>query len=394
MKIITLLLSCLLISYTLSSNDIKCNKYEYLDENNKCILYDYIANNDYHQKFILSSLTQSSNNYITSSNKPLIGPITSKDDSNIYFISLLSSIDFSLSDYSYSISHLSNKKGYVFSLIPDISNNTYNETNQQTIVNNIKKFRNIGSYLEEISIIPKYNDLYLLNQPGVMLKYTQGDICEENPEKHYETYIFIYCDNQNYIGTSRFKSKKNCSYIFEYTFRNGCPLCLKSNSQQVSEGCIYGKKRVHYIEGENCIIGNQGIEAKTILANLLKFNEDDTVYSYHKERFKSNNTHSIVPPEIIENDTNIYITDKIEEVECDLYSESINKIKNNAFIAFVIVVGVFSYMLLAFCLILLFMKYRKVNKEYTQLKQDNDMVDSVPSNLPTMIEIETINSEN
>ena len=40
------------------------------------------------------------------------------------------------------------------------------------------------------------------------------------------------------------------------------------------------------------------------------------------------------------------------------------------------------------------MKYRKVNKEYSQLRQDNDMIDAVPSNLPTMIEIETIHNEN
>ena len=394
MKYITLLLLFFLFPYILSSNELQCNKYEYLSESNKCILYDYLVNNDYHQKYLLYSLTQSSNNYISSSQKPLIGPIVTKDDPNIYFISLLSSIEFSLSDYSYSIDQLSKKEGYVFSLIPDISNTTYNEKNNQTIINNIKKLRNIGSYLEEIKIIPKYKDLLLFNQPGVMIKYTKGDTCEENPSKNYETYIFIYCDTQNYVGSARLKSKKECAYIFEYTFRNACPLCIKSNSQVVSEGCIYGKKRVHYIEGENCIISNQGLETKDISANILKFNEDDIVYSYHKERFNSNENHSTIPPEIVENATNIYITDKIEEVQCDLYSESINKIKNNSLIAFIILIGVFSYILLAFCLIMLFMKYRKVNKEYSQLRQDNDMIDAVPSNLPTMIEIETIHNEN
>ena len=124
MKYITLLLLFFLFPYILSSNELQCNKYEYLSESNKCILYDYLVNNDYHQKYLLYLLTQSSNNYISFSQKPLIGPIVTKNDPNIYFISLLSSIEFSLSDYSYSIDQLSKKEGYVFSLIPDISNTT------------------------------------------------------------------------------------------------------------------------------------------------------------------------------------------------------------------------------------------------------------------------------
>lgn len=374
---------------------IKCPDYFYLNNlTNKCHLTEYIQNNDYHQKYSLFYIQKSFYNLISSSKYPLIGPIPGKKQSDFFFISLFDSFDFYLSDYSYVISKEATKTGYIFSLSHYSSNEEKNNNTNDTIIHNIKTYKNIGSKIESIKIIPQYKTLYKADQSGIMIKYSQGDICEEDPSQYYQTYLFLYCNNQLYYGLPTFKIKKNCTYIFEYSLRNACPICIRSSTENVSEGCINGIKRVHYIENDNCIITNKerdSINDNIIKGGLVKFNEDDVISKYNQERFSvSEDVFETDIPLTSKTKDNDFISNNIEEIQCDIYTEGIKKIKNNFWIFIFVSFIVLSYIGLLIFLVKLFRKYTQVSKDYSRLKQEGEN-EAHPNNTIFPITSELVN---
>lgn len=355
----------------------KCPEYFYLNNlTKKCHLNEYIQNNDYHQKYSLFYIEKSFNNLINSSKYPLIGPIPGKNQSDFFFISLFDSFDFSLSDYSYVISKDASKKGYIFRLSHFSSNEERDNSTNDTIIHNIKFFKNIGSKIEAIKIIPQYKKLYKVDQYGIMIKYTEGDICEEDPTQYYQTYLFLYCNNQLYFGFPTYKLQKKCTYIFEYSLRNACPICIRSSTENVSEGCINGIKRVHYIEKENCIITKKErdiINDNIIHGDLVNFHEEEAILIYNQERFSvSDENFEIDIPIMNKTNENDFITNNIEEIKCDIYSEGIKKIKNNFWTVLLVSFVILSYIGLLVFLVALFRKYSQVSKDYSRLKQEGE----------------------
>jgi hypothetical protein len=92
----------------------------------------------------------------------------------------------------------------------------------------------LGSKIEKIVLIPGEPFLHSVN-PGIVIKYSTGDICIDNPNLRYSTYIFLTCDKSGIYYPPKFigKINNNCTFFFEWETRNGCPSCLKKNLNPV-----------------------------------------------------------------------------------------------------------------------------------------------------------------
>ena len=172
------------------------------------------------------------------------GPLTSKMESN-----------YSFYIYNYLGYQIENNdfKGYIY---------------KQNFDDN--KIISVGSIIEFIKIINSENNL------GLIIKYSNGDKCENN--RNYSSIFFLKCRNTKYyIDLPKMINYSNCTYYFEMYSRAGCPICLDSQIWKEESKCYNKKKRIYNFEEEDsCIISNREIPKEFETNNFdLILNETD-----------------------------------------------------------------------------------------------------------------------
>lgn len=239
-----------------------------------------------------------------------IGPIKNSQISNqeIFFISINKP---SMSDFKdFDIDIIDNKSnivkpGYVFDLrtkdikekeINDTKDNANNDKDNDNIEikRNKKQLINLGALIKEVKIIANlkqeqlkqtlntylsefnadintssnkdFSDintdktvtknklLDFFSNFGLLIKYSNGDICEENNSKYYETYLFIYCIKNTLINEPIFVGKKECVYYFELYSYHACPNCLLYEMNPLKNTCYAGHRYLYFQETLTCSI--------------------------------------------------------------------------------------------------------------------------------------------
>jgi hypothetical protein len=172
-----------------------------------------------------------------------IGPIFSQNESdeeeeenNIFYLSLNNKDKLEVKDFTYAKENNICSSGHAFALF-EFKNCTQSEledSKDYEFTSHTKILKNLGSKIDKITLIPAAPFLNSVN-PGISIKYSNGDICLSNPNLRYSSYIFLTCDKSGiyyppkYIG----KLNHNCTFVFEWETRSGCPSCLRKNLNPV-----------------------------------------------------------------------------------------------------------------------------------------------------------------
>lgn len=227
------------------TEEVKCTDFTYLNpKTNKCEVLDVLQNSKYGLRFITAGLKNSNellcdsnSNEICYNNHKFIGPIHDIVKNDIFFMSFDKSDKISVDDFSYVRNKSFNEFGYIFGLFEH-----HNKTHLQRdlILNeNFKIIKNLGSKISKIILSsgsPAIENTY----PGFLIKYSDGDQCLSNPEISYTSYIFVICNKNANYNTPKLISKlnNNCTFIFEWENKFGCPSCLKENIESVKVNII------------------------------------------------------------------------------------------------------------------------------------------------------------
>lgn len=200
-----------------------------------CILLDIMQNKNSSLRFIINDLYETEQKIICDSGDSLcydsfLGPISS--NSELYFLSFREKSTANFSDFSYEIKNTDSAKGFVFSLKKDNTNSS-----KKTLLNMGKVF----SYIK-----------LFRNRKGLAIKYTEGDVCQEDPSQRYSTILIIKCykefDSIYSVETPKLltKTNNNCTNVLQWRSRHACPSCLKTEALSVAVN-IYKLKINFYL---------------------------------------------------------------------------------------------------------------------------------------------------
>jgi hypothetical protein len=229
------------------SNITSCPLFTFIDNENSCELSDIITYTNSSLKFLLSGLKNKNTLCETDMYSPeiceglnkFIGPIhNNKISEDIFFISIFEVSKINLTDFSYIFDSALFKEGFIYGL-KTIKNKqnllmenkiNFNKSSQFSLVENIKILKNLGSKINQVIINPGRPYLER-SEPGIIINYSNGDICDEDTAKRYHSYLFITCDKSNNFHDLHPKLiyQSNCINIFEWETRYGCPLCLEKD---------------------------------------------------------------------------------------------------------------------------------------------------------------------
>ena len=357
-------------SYYKTSNDHyeKCKECPILtkpnDKRTHCIPQNVITNYPLKQKFILSNYEKYQNDLCKFTNNlcsnSFYGPI--KESTNImlknqtqpylYFISILQPALFSNNDFTYKYKTNINES-YIYVLEND------KDSNDKT-----KILTSLGKEIDYIKMILTHN------KKGVVIKYINGDKCNENPSQNYETIIFLNCTKeQNELmnfHSPKFIFKKQCTFYFEWSSKMGCPLCKLSQVEMFKLSCRNFKRDIYYSESDSCIIDS----TKNLDTNILKeeqivdvfehvlINDVDNISSVYNINLNDIDK----TPQL--NDSDYYIEyKKISEV-CYLYDDFDKEI-------LIIVISIpIIYLLILILCIYFWCKYKRLNNDYQRLIEE------------------------
>lgn len=163
--------------------------------------------------------------------------IDDNEDNDIFYLSLNNKDKLVVKDFTYAIENGICSSGHIFALFEfkNCTDPELHNSNDYQFTSHTKILKNIGSQIDKIILIPGAPYFNNLN-PGLAIKYSNGDVCMSNPNLRYSSYIFITCDKSGiyyppkYIG----KLDNNCTYVFEWESLNGCPSCLRKNLEPVA----------------------------------------------------------------------------------------------------------------------------------------------------------------
>ena len=348
-----------LIFYNNSQKPNSCNKYM-INENNNCKINVDLINSNYSIKFSLYFM-----------NKSLVQPIQIKDNNSIYFISTFNLINFNINDYTYFYNNKTQSLyGSIFALKSNNTSKIINENN--ILVYNSKEYWNIGKEISDIYIMPKYiSEIEVIKNTinkGIILIYKNGDICN-NKGTRFRTYIFLYCkskDNINYENKFLYYDISSCSYYFEMYSESACPICLKSETNIIQEGCIKGNRKIRYKPKGACLIIND-LKNIAIETELISLTENQYIKKYLENKYETENL-------TIEKTNNIkdsIISSEIQIEKCNTYLDQILHPEQKTLKLIAILIGGVIYFLFIVLVIILFIKYKKTHKTYEQLKNES-----------------------
>jgi hypothetical protein len=157
-----------------------------------------------------------------------IGPI--KGTNGLFFMSLFERDMINITDFTIINEDDDLTKGHIFALmnLEDGMTGKLIKTNKgKNLKNNIKIMKNFGSSIERVYISR------VLGNEGLVVNYTNGDICLSDHSQRYSTVLFIICDKgvshktPKYLGTL---NNNNCTHVFELLSQHGCPSCVKNET--------------------------------------------------------------------------------------------------------------------------------------------------------------------
>jgi len=216
----------------------------------RCVLYDFIHNKSFLLRFLIHDLKNIYHHNCKATNHKnckhkFIGPIFSQNDSvdeedekenDIFYLSLNTKDKLEVKDFTYAKENDICSSGHAFGLFEfkNFIATDSKDSKHFEFTSHTKILKNLGSKIEKIIIIPGEPFLHTVN-PGIVIKYSTGDICIDNPNLRYSTYIFLTCDKSGIYYPPKFigNLNNNCTFVFEWETRNGCPICLKKNLNPV-----------------------------------------------------------------------------------------------------------------------------------------------------------------
>jgi hypothetical protein len=208
---------------------------------NCCNLSDALSSKKNQLRYVIKDLYHE---HIYNETSSFIGPIIDNTDSSYYFISHKKLFNFTTNDFSYLELDVHIKKGHIFGLKkPSIIKNP--KIGDKSILDeNMRILVNMGSRIEYVKLIKNFTS-------GIIVKYTDGDVCQEDPTKRYSSYLIITCDkrkkysNSNSLPFILKKIKTNdCTKVFNWRTKYGCRSCLKKEVSPVKVKFLI-KKYIH-----------------------------------------------------------------------------------------------------------------------------------------------------
>lgn len=220
--------------------DTSCPDFSILNKtDNKCNLLDVLHNKKHMLLFNLKELHKGFSRICNESSeicyKNFIGPINDHKNHDLFFISFNEREKINVQDFSYILDTSSpiKESGYLFGLFNNRNTKNIDDTDNIIKIDNIKILKNLGTKLDKVLLIPGIPYTHNISY-GIMLNYKNGDICLDDPSKNYTSYLFISCAKFGYYTSPKYLGKvnNNCTYIFEWENRYGCPVCLRKNTTE------------------------------------------------------------------------------------------------------------------------------------------------------------------
>jgi hypothetical protein len=355
--------------YVKNSNDHyeKCKACPKLTRSNDrrtlCLPQQVITNYPFKQKFILSNYEKYQNDLCKFTNNlcsgSFYGPIKESNanirnanQSNLYFISFSQPNQFENEDFTYKYKE-EISQSFIYLL-----------QNEQNSKNNTKVLTSLGKEIDYIQMI------LTSQKKGVVIKYSNGDTCDENESQKYETILFLNCTKEKNelinLHAPKFITKNKCVFYFEWASNKGCPLCRASQVDMFKLYCRNFNRDIYYIENDYCIIDStEGLSTnpnkEEMLNDMLEYiltNNKDNISEIYNINFDDNERIEKPP----END--FYIEHQKRTEACYLYDDFDKEI-----LIIVITVPIIYILILVLC-IYFWCKYRRLRGDYHRLLEE------------------------
>lgn len=84
----------------------------------------------------------------------------------------------------------------------------FSKNKKTEIIENIKELKNLGSQINNVTLIRNNwlkEDINVGD--GILFHYNIGGVCISDPNKRYETYLYLKCDKESTTSTPRYIRK-------------------------------------------------------------------------------------------------------------------------------------------------------------------------------------------
>ena len=338
----------------------KCKKCPPLTESNSkrtnCSPVDVVTNHIYKLKYILSNYKKDKENLCSLTGglctNEFYGPIRNIANDDLYYLSYRSADIFNTTDFSYK--YKSNiESSFVYKLNND--KDSYAKSNSKLVT----------SLGRDIAYIKMLN---AEKKKGVVIKYKNGDKCENDPSKTYETILLLNCtksqneffassNSPKFIGTDQSK----CLYYFSWSSSSGCPLCLSSQTSTLRLSCSNFQRSIYYGEGPQCIIDDT-----TSLSTNDDSNDNTSILVNDSDNIAT--TFHIAVTQASEMKlpllTDDYIEKKKDNETCYLYDDFDKEI------LYVVIIVPICYVLIVGLCVYFWCKYRRISGDYHRLMEE------------------------
>ena len=364
---------------------VDCPPYTFLDST-KCRLNDVVYNDEAKLKFNLAPMKDwldklcSAQSGILCYENSFIGPISnitvqdegqSSTSHDLFFISLFEPKTVNIYDFSYDEEANKYKQGHIFGLF-SVNNPVSEQENNNTDVfmdhnitfQNVKIKKNIAAQINKIQLVPKTIDSN--KRLGIVIDYTEGDICLSDPSKRYKTYLYLKC-NKYEISTPRLvKVKDNgCTYIFEWNSPYICKNCITSELSNFERGaCKNNRRQVIFTSNDDCLIFNASNPEligydKSYPGNLLTDNNMLSMLT----KFSLRNNDVVIVKE------GESVTFPFEYIESKIYHEPCTFVDNidKNWKKYLLIIPIL-YLITLVLVICYCCKYRRIKSEYEKLR--------------------------
>lgn len=203
----------------------------------------------YHLKFNIKSYSKHITNYAlfhsmakyfissnSGSSGNLIGPLQTDTPSTTLsiYLSVYTPLLFTINQFSYSL-------GHVFLMEKEKKWKTS------------PKYKTLGRIIESVNLVDS------VDKSGIIVTYTEGDVCESDPSVKYSVNLYLKCDKKikgfGYPIVLRTGDNK-CIYDIEVSSPFFCKICLSSELTFNYGMCVNDERPKIYQENSNCVFGN------------------------------------------------------------------------------------------------------------------------------------------
>ena len=349
-------------------SDKKCKLNEVLHQHNEKLKYNLRPMKDW-----LNKLCSEQSGILCYENS-FIGPISSsnKQSHDIFFLSLFEPKVVDIYDFSYDESYTKYQQGHIFGLfsvqnIIDTSNNNTSTTNnankffdKDITFQNIKIKKNIATRISKVNL--------LTDKKGIVIEYKEGDICLNDLNRKYKTYLHLKC-NKYEISTPKLINvfDNQCTFIFEWASPFICKNCITSELNKLEVGaCKNNIRKIKFNMNNDCLIFNASN------SELIGYDKeyDDTLVKMEDLNITTNGKRRNEEEErIVVKQNGENITFNFTYIEDDVYYEECTFIDNidNNWKKYLLVIPVL-YLITVVLVICYCCKYKRVKNEYEKLR--------------------------